>query len=130
MGHLRRFLSHPWESMVPQLRQAMALCASAQAEGSSGAYERVSAGRRDAEWAGCPEILPAAARTMRMKPAHEVLPPASVPVLADPRLRHEEGCVLGPHVDDELPLGAGLWAKTKKPEEEAPRRHADGRADG
>lgn len=91
MGHLRRFLSHPWESMVPQLRQAMALCASAQAEGSSGAYERVSAGRRDAEWAGCPEILPAAARTMRMKPAHEVLPPTSVQVLADPRLRDEEG---------------------------------------
>lgn len=30
--------------MVPQLRQAMALCASAQAEGSSGAYERVKCG--------------------------------------------------------------------------------------
>lgn len=65
---------------------------------------------------GRPEILPTAL-TIRMEPAHEALPPNPHPGLADPRLRDEEGCVLGLHSDDELPLGARLCAQTKKPKE-------------
>lgn len=57
-------------------------------------------------------------------------PPTPAQVFADPRLRDEEGCALGLHFDDELPLGAGLCAKTKETKEETPQQQADGRANG